>query len=472
MKDEKRRGEQFPSVEMVHPYEDTLGDEALELYNSTGRTALPWQEILIRNIMAVDEEELFIHSKYGYSVPRQNGKSGILVIRELEALRKGERVLHTAHRTSTSHASWERIVDALAKTGYVEGVDFKSLKQFGLERIEMLGDNPGKINFRTRSSKGGLGESYDLLIIDEAQEYTDDQESALKYVIAASRNPQTIMCGTPPTTVSAGTIFTKYRQKTLAGEVPNGGWAEWSVEKHSDINDKDLWYKTNPSLGYVLTERNIAAELGGDPLDLNIQRLGLWVEYNQKSEISLNEWRALKTDKLPELCKDKFVGVKFGVDGENMTAAISAKTKDGKVFVEALGCRKIKEGFDWIMPFLKNPNIKEIVIDGANGQKLLADRIEREGIKAKVILPKVMEVISANASFEGLLYKQGFCHMGQPALENVASNCKKRAIGTQGGFGYKSILDGAEIGLLDSVILALWRANQEEKRKKKQRISY
>lgn len=452
------------------PYEVTYGEEAAEFYNKTGRTALPWQEILIRNIMAVDDEGLYVHTKYGFSVPRQNGKSEILIIRELEALRRGERVLHTAHRTSTSHSSWERIVDALAKTGYVEGEDFKSLKQFGLERIEML-NGTGKINFRTRSSKGGLGESYDVLIVDEAQEYTDDQESALKYVIAASKNPQTIMCGTPPTAVSAGTIFTKYRSATLAGEVPFSGWAEWSVDRHSDINDRELWYRTNPSLGYVLTERNILAEITGDVLDLNIQRLGLWLQYNQKSEISQKEWQAMKAEKLPELEKERFIGVKFGVDGENVTAGIAAKTKDGKIFIEAIACKRIREGLEWLLQFLKHPQLKEIVIDGQNGQRLLADMIERERIKAKVILPKVSEVVAANANFENLLYKQGLVHMGQPALENAASNCQKRAIGTQGGFGYKSILDGVEIGLLDCVILAAWRASQEKKRKK-QRMSY
>ena len=66
------------------------------------------------------------------------------------------------------------------------------------------------------------------------------QESALKYVVTDSKNPQTIFCGTPPTPVSSGTVFTKLRNATLAGKTANGGWAEWSVEKQSDVRDKDL----------------------------------------------------------------------------------------------------------------------------------------------------------------------------------------------------------------------------------------
>lgn len=53
------------------------------------------------------------------------------------------------------------------------------------------------------------------MIIDEAQEYTTDQEAALKYTVTDSDNPQTIMCGTPPTPTSSRTVFTDYRDDVL-----------------------------------------------------------------------------------------------------------------------------------------------------------------------------------------------------------------------------------------------------------------
>ena len=75
-------------------------------------------------------------------------------------------------------------------------------------------------------------------MIDEAQEYQDDQESSLKYTVSDSPNPQTILCGTPPTPISAGTVFVKFRQSCLAGELKHSGWAEWSVEYQTDPRDK------------------------------------------------------------------------------------------------------------------------------------------------------------------------------------------------------------------------------------------
>ena len=112
-----------------------------------------------------------------------------------------------------------------------------------------------------------------------------------------------------------------------------------------------------------------------------------------------------------------------------------------------------------------------MVIDGANGQEILAAEMKEAGLK-KPVLPTVKEIIAANASFEQGLFQRNICHMGQPSLANAAGNCEKRLIGTNGGFGYKSIKEGVEIALLDSAILAYWACAATKTTKKKQRISY
>lgn len=428
------------------------------------------------DIMAVNGDNLWTHMKYGYSVPRRNGKSEILMMREIYGLTHGERVLHTAHRTTTSHSTWEKVIMLLGKIGYVEKEDFKTTKQFGLERIEWLKDGEGVINFRTRSSKGGLGEGYDLLIIDEAQEYTSDQETALKYVVTDSKNPQTIMCGTPPTAVSSGTVFPNFRKNVLNGTDVDSGWAEWSVPELTNAHNVDLWYETNPSLGTVLSERTIRSELG-DPVqnqvDDNIQRLGLWLRYNQKSAITRNEWREMICDKKPKIHDNTklYFGVKFAQHSGNVSAAVAFKTDTGKIFVEAIDCRSTREGNAWLVDYLRNPRIAQIVIDGVNGQELLVKDLKNAMVKCRAILPKVPQVIEANAGFEQQFFGGNVTHADQPSLEQAVSNSEHRAIGTGGGFGYNSILEGADISLLEAVTLAHW-ACVNAKEKKKQKISY
>jgi hypothetical protein len=239
-----KRGRQEPTQAVILPYEATKGEQAVRLYNLTGRVCQDWQANLLRAIMATNSDGLWTHVKFGYSVPRRNGKSEILAMRELWGLVTGEHIMHTAHLTSTSHAAWEKLV------GFVDtlGVKYRSIRARGMERID-IPETGGRVDFRTRTARGGLGEGVDLLVIDEAQEYTDDQETALKYIVTDSSNPQTLFCGTPPTAVSAGTVFEKLRGTCLRGEMEDTGWAEWSVSEASDLHDVDLWYPCNPSRG-------------------------------------------------------------------------------------------------------------------------------------------------------------------------------------------------------------------------------
>ncbi|WP_430596997.1 terminase [Enterococcus sp. DIV0174] len=464
-----RFGNQHPTQSVILPYDKSLYQEAIEYYEKTGRKCYEWQRDLLKSVMAIDDDGLWVHQKFGFSISRRNGKTEIVYDVELWALENGLNVLHTAHRISTSHSSFEKMKKYLEDSGYVDGQDFNSIKAKGQERIELY-ESGGVIQFRTRTSNGGLGEGFDVLIIDEAQEYTIEQESALKYTVTDSQNPLTIMCGTPPTPVSSGTVFTNYRENTLFGQSKYSGWAEWSVDEIKDIHDVEAWYNSNPSMGYHLNERKIEAELGEDKLDHNVQRLGYWPKYNQKSAISKNDWEALKVNALPVLKGPLHVGIKYGNDGANVSMSIAVKTLSGKIFIEAIDCQSVRNGNQWIINFLKQAKVESVTIDGAGGQNILATEMKDFRLK-EPILPRVSEIITANSLWEQGIYQKSICHCDQPSLTQVVTNSEKRNIGSNGGFGYKSQFEDMDIGLMDSALLAHW-ACSNVKPKKKQQIRY
>lgn len=460
----KRKGNQNPTQSLILSTKRSDYKEAIELYEKSKRKAQKWQKNLLKAILSKTSKGLWQHTKFGYSLPRRNGKNEVIVIRELFALKNNEKVLHTAHRTTTSHSAWERLTSILDKNG----IPYNSLRASGREMVEVSGG--GRVDFRTRSSKGGLGEGFDLLIIDEAQEYTDDQESALKYVVTDSKNPQTIFCGTPPTPVSSGTVFTNLRNNALNQETKNTGWAEWSVLEQTNPRDIESWYLTNPSLGTVFTERSVEDEIGTDEIDFNIQRLGLWIKYNQKSAISETDWGLLKVNKVPKLKGKLFAGIKYGADGTNVAMSIAVKTEDERIFVESIDCQTVRNGNLWIINFLKNADVAEVVIDGQSGQKILFDEILENKLR-KPILPTVKEVVVANSMWEQGIFQKTICHKDQPSLTKVATNCEKRFIGVSGGFGYKSQYEDNDIALMDSALLAHWICSIS-KPPKKQKIKY
>ena len=55
---EIRLGRQTPTICIRLPYSDSLGTEAVDLYNRSDRTAQDWQTLMVEDIMAVDDDGL------------------------------------------------------------------------------------------------------------------------------------------------------------------------------------------------------------------------------------------------------------------------------------------------------------------------------------------------------------------------------------------------------------------------------
>ena len=95
----KKYGNQLPTQSVILPYvkKRSLSKEAIEIYEKTGLSSYIWQKKLLEAMMAVDKKGLWVHQKFGYSIPRRNGKSELLYMLELWGLHQGLNILHTAH---------------------------------------------------------------------------------------------------------------------------------------------------------------------------------------------------------------------------------------------------------------------------------------------------------------------------------------------------------------------------------------
>lgn len=78
---EKRIGRQEP-VQFRYLDDDkteSKGSEAIEIYEKSGRVAQEWQKKLMKHIFAYNDDDLWTHTKFGYSIPRRNGKTKLLL---------------------------------------------------------------------------------------------------------------------------------------------------------------------------------------------------------------------------------------------------------------------------------------------------------------------------------------------------------------------------------------------------------
>ncbi len=71
-------GNQVPTKSVLLPSKNSLYQEAITLYEQSGRKAQEWQKTMMKAIMGLNKDGLGIHMKFGYSLPRRNGKNEIV----------------------------------------------------------------------------------------------------------------------------------------------------------------------------------------------------------------------------------------------------------------------------------------------------------------------------------------------------------------------------------------------------------
>ena len=223
----QKRGNQEPTFSIVGDYYDSIGEEVAEVFEDEGGASFyPCQKYELTLMLATDEDGAPAATSIGISKPRQNGKS--YSARNYAAYKadfEHKRVLYSAHHSATTHKMFlellnlfenpDRYPEFAADVKYIvkarglEGIYFKDWKD-----DDGVMQEGGCIEFQTRTNSGARGGTYSVIIIDEAQELTEDELAAILPTISAAAEaddytsmPQIIYLGTPPDDTCRGTVF-------------------------------------------------------------------------------------------------------------------------------------------------------------------------------------------------------------------------------------------------------------------------
>jgi len=451
----KRKGNQKPRVDQFTDGDIWLADKTIQLLEAYGVKLLPWQKAIVYRWLAVYEDDegkwIWSNPKAGLLVPRQNGKTEIIIARVIGGMIfMNEALIYTAHSDKTVEEVKRRVQNFFyqAKEEIRDLLTAEFDKEpKSLDYIELR--TKGRCVFRTRTRTGGLGTTNDTLILDEAQEETDAQQEALLPTISAgkSQNQQILRAGTPPSGGGKGTVFIRIRQNVIDGKDPETCWQEWSVELLTDPSDQEAWYESNPSLGYHLmltAVRNEAKDMAID--SFNKMRLGWIAGVETQRAIPDAWWSPLKVAKVDVPEDASFVyAIKFAPDGSAVSLSIGVNMP-GKVHIELIERKPMSAGTTWLINWITDDKQRwrkcsQIIIDGASGTQLLVEELHRidKRITKKVLTPNVKEAGASYAGFHEAVEHGKITHYDQPALNMSIKTVKKRSIGRDGMFGYASM---------------------------------
>lgn len=461
---QKRYGSQKPRLDYYKNGDIWLADKTIQLLEHYGIVLLPWQKSILYRWMAVEQDETgewkWVNTDCGLLVPRQNGKSELLIARIIGGMVfLGEALIYTAHSDNTVKEIKRRVLqffyDAEAEIRDMLTDEFDKEPK-SLDYVELR--NRARCVFRTRTRTNGLGSTNDVLILDEDQEETDAQQEALLPTISSGKNQnhQTIRAGTPPSGGGNGTVFMRLRTAVISGKTVDVCWQEWSVANITDVMDEDAWYAANPSLGYFLMLSAVKAEAQKMAIDsFNKMRLGWIAGTESQRAITDDQWLplAVTPDTYPGGSIKQLVplpenpsmvyAVKFAPDGSSVSLAVGVNMPNGLVHVEILERRPMSASTDWLSSWLLQRwrKANKIIIDGQAGTQILVEELVRSERKLskRILTPNVKEAGAAYSSFYDAIENKKLTHFNQPALNVSIKTVKRRSIGRDGMFGYASM---------------------------------
>lgn len=412
----------------------TVAKKVVGLANNIGLKLDPWQGDVIRDAMSISEG-LWVTPRVAVSVPRQNGKGGIIEAIEVAFLlgvfgADAKLLIHSAHEFKTAQNGFQRLlgyfdsVPALAKAR-----DEKRVRIGTAAAREFIEVDGRTVKFFARSKGSGRGFSADFLILDEAQELSEDVWAAILPTISARPNPQVWLFGTPPDENMNGEVFTRFRDNGLEGKDKRLAYFEWSCEPGADPGDESTWLAANPAAPHRIALDSIRDEyLTMDSETFARERLGMWDGVASLQVIDSDTWAALAGETDPEgrVC--------FAIDVSPDRARASIGVAgflpgSDRVMVQAIENRK---GTGWIVPRLKELTERwpylNVVVDSAGGAAALIPELKRLKIKRVHVISST-DVVRACGGFYDAAMHSRLSHPDQPILNDALSAARKRPLG-------------------------------------------
>ena len=238
---------------------------------------MPWQEYVLKDMLAVDKKGMWVRKTNLLLIARQNGKTHLARMLILAHLLKWDsrNVLIMSSNRSMALDTFRQVAYALESNDNLKGFVKQIRYANGTESIEMLDGRRLDVVAATRD--GSRGRTADFLFIDELREISEEGFRAAIPTTRARPNAQTLL------TSNAGDAFSVVlngmRERALENPPKSFGFYEYSAPQYCKITDRSAWAQANPALGYTITEETIEEAIATSPIEnTRTETLCQWID--------------------------------------------------------------------------------------------------------------------------------------------------------------------------------------------------
>lgn len=419
----------------------------------------------------------------GVSVPRQNGKSQLIVARALAgALLFGEKkIVISAHAQDTARETFSKFIEQMDESpALAERVD-KVMNAINREFIKFK--NGATIQFKARTVSGSRGFSCDCLLLDEAQILGMPAWVSINSTMSARPNPQVWLLGTPPTPEDNGEVFTSIRTAALGGKAQSLAYLEWSADPKADPALETTRASANPAWWTRINHEVVQGEFETyPPARFALDRLGIWRDDAELVQrvIMPDEWSSSGVTEPPSNGIPS-LGVKFSPDGSRVAVCGAMKPAEGPIHVELIGAHTggMEAGTAALVAWIaeRRERYAAIVVDGKSSAGAFVSALTDAGVPKRIIVvPTWPEVATANAMLLDGLMRGTITHLateGQKMLDESVERSTRKVRGTDGAWNFYAPGDpGAEVPI-QAAALAHWGAKTSKRKPgRKQAVTF
>lgn len=458
-------GVQEPRIKVVPKGEDhPQWDEVAEFVEALGVTLDPWQWMVLRTSL-LRRDDMWAAFAVAVCAPRQNGKNGILEVRELIGpLVLGEKLLiHTAHLADTSKEAFRRLDDLIDTNEWLSAQVRHIWRTNGHESIEFMDGR--RIRFRTRTRGGGRGFAGSPVFFDEAMFLSEISMGAILPVISAQPDPQVWYMGSAVDQefMEDGVVFARVRERALQGKDERLAYFEWSLDaerpdevEEEQADDPELWAATNPAFGIRISPDYIEAERS----ELNartfaVERLGVgdWppTDPSAATVIDLERWLKLADPQSKAIDPVCFA---FDVSPSRSSSAIgvAGRRRDGLIHTEVVEHRR---GTGWVVDRLvelvERHETAAVLCDKSSPAGSLLDALEERDVVVEPV--GATDYSRACGLFFDLVEQDRLRHLGTSELRAALRGAGTRPLGD--AWAWARTKSSTDISPLVAVTLAL-----------------
>lgn len=314
---------------------------------------------------------------------RRNGKTERLVVLILFALFIGRerKIMYTAHRDDTAADVWAKVVAACKRYPALwnEIVPAGPRRSNGQRQIELK--NGQIVFFRTRTNEGFRGQGFDRLIVDEAQDVTEEEMAAILPVVSGEENAQVNFAATAGGrhSVTLGSLWNSFK----AGE-RSLCYRGWHAEENEDHEDLHVIARVNPAFGRRLNWEWCGKELRRfGVVKFGRERLGIATYPRAEGEgwvIPEQAWIRARDEQSEPTGPARYV-LEADPQLEAGSIGAAARRDDGAMHI---GLTEHRAGIGWMIPSVADLVARdggEVWIDPKGPAAILIEDLRAVGIR-------------------------------------------------------------------------------------------